>query len=99
MADDRTLAPSPARLQRAWRAGLRPRSQWLGAAVLLACVAALASAWQPTPHTDLVRDWGRALAVSGSPSFDIVVDTLVAAGWLALVFVAIAIGARWRSPP
>lgn len=29
VADDRTLAPSPSRQRRAWRAGLRPRSQWL----------------------------------------------------------------------
>lgn len=94
MADDRTLAPSPKRLERAWRAGLRPRSHWLGAALLLACVAGLAYAWRPTPHTDLVRDWGRALAVSGSPPMDIVIDTVIAAGWLALVFAAIAIGAR-----
>jgi hypothetical protein len=29
MADDRTLAPSPQRWQRAWQAGLRPWSGWL----------------------------------------------------------------------
>ncbi|MCX4241310.1 hypothetical protein [Paraliomyxa miuraensis] len=29
MADDRTLAPGPARWRRAWAAGLRPRAQWL----------------------------------------------------------------------
>ena len=29
MADNRTIAPSPARQRRAWRAGLRPRTAWL----------------------------------------------------------------------
>ncbi|MEM7151750.1 MAG: hypothetical protein AAF799_02865 [Myxococcota bacterium] len=33
MADDRTIAPSPGRQRRAWRAGLRPRSAWLLPAV------------------------------------------------------------------
>jgi hypothetical protein len=94
VADDRTLPPSPARLRRAWRAGLRPRSRWLATALLLCCVALLASAWQPDPDADLVRSWSRALASRGAPSLEVVVDTLIAAGWLALVFAGVAVGAR-----
>lgn len=39
MPDDRTLAPSPQRWQRAWQAGLRPWSGWLGSAAACAMLA------------------------------------------------------------
>jgi hypothetical protein len=94
VADDRTLAPSPARLQRAWRAGLRPRSRWLSTALVLAVVAMVASAWQPSTDADLVQGWSRALAARGAPPMHVVADTLVAAGWIALAFVGLAVGAR-----
>src|SRR5688572_10850366 len=94
MADDRTLAPSPARLQRAWRAGMRPRARWLGTAAMLASVAMIASAWHPSPDADLLHSWSRALAARGAPPLSIVVDSLIAAGWLALAFTGVAVGAR-----
>jgi len=48
MADDRTIAPGPARWRRAWQAGMRPRSRWLWPAVTCA-VAAIALDGGPPP--------------------------------------------------
>jgi len=40
MADDRSIAPDPARWRRAWQAGVRPQSRWLWPAVAMAGLAA-----------------------------------------------------------
>jgi hypothetical protein len=61
---------------------------------VLACIALLASAWQPEPRVDLVHSWSRALAARGAPPLRVAIDTLVAGGWLALVFAGVAVGAR-----
>lgn len=85
MADDRTLAPSPQRWQRAWQAGLRPWSGWLWSAA--ACgLLALA--------IDRLREGGEPwLALDPSPGSiapEAFVDSLVTAvvGVLAVAGVA-----------
>lgn len=45
MVDDRSLPPSPARVRRAWRAGLRPRSRWPWLAAAGGLVAVAIDAW------------------------------------------------------
>jgi hypothetical protein len=40
---------SPARIRRAWRAGLRGRSAWLGTGIALVIAATVLRAWAPAP--------------------------------------------------
>ncbi len=51
MADDRTIAPGPARWRRAWQAGMRPRSRWLWPAVACAVVALALDGGPPPAET------------------------------------------------
>ena len=61
---------------------------------MLAVIAMVASTWQPAADADLVQGWSRALAARGAPPLHVVVDTFVAAGWIALALVGLAVGAR-----
>ena len=91
MSDDRTLAPSPSRLKRAWRAGLRVQSKWLAIALRLAVLGIVFSAWPPAPDPELVAGWAAAAASPGAPDLAILSDTLLAAGRVAITFAVLAV--------
>lgn len=85
MADDRTLAPSPQRRDRAWQAGLRPWSGWLGSAVACGALALLLDRLREGGEPWLVLD-PRPGAVAPGALVDALVTSL--AGVLAVAGLA-----------
>ncbi len=92
MAGDRSILPSPARVRRGWRAGLRARSRWLDTA---AAVCALALVVSSLPWSSVAR-WGprwRQAIVDPSSVYPIIGATGRAALAVALVIaLAVALG-------
>jgi hypothetical protein len=59
---DRTIAPSPGRMHRAWQAGVRDDSRWLGVGVLALAVAVVVHDMStPSPEPALAGELGAAL--------------------------------------
>jgi hypothetical protein len=98
MADDRTLAPSPARWTQAWRAGLRPWSGWLWPAAACGVVAVVIDGtrdgglpWlEPTPGSvapaAFVRTIAAALALLFAVAGSVAVALAIASqrlGWIS----------------
>jgi hypothetical protein len=80
MVDHASIAPGPARLQRARRAGLRPRARGLAPALGLLVLAA----WLEADHPGLARSAARLEAALRAPSG----HALAAIGTLALELAA-----------
>lgn len=91
VADDRTLAPSAARVRRAWRAGLRPRSAWLlpAAACGLVALALRGGLASEAPA------WIRPGAIAPEAWLERVSLVLVV-GWLAMGGLVLGVAALAR---
>ncbi len=92
MADDRTIAPGPGRLRRAWVAGLRPRASWLpvAAAAGLLAVALQDLAARPSAVFDV-----RPLTTDSSTWLTTVAGAVVAL-WIVAAAVVMAVAVLTR---
>ncbi|MEX1364636.1 MAG: hypothetical protein AB1Z98_16030 [Nannocystaceae bacterium] len=93
MADDRTLAPSPSRQRRAWRAGLRPRSEWLLPAA--ACGLLALALEGRSGSGDAIATVLRPGSVTAAAWLDTVVDALVV-GWVVAALLVLAVAVLGR---
>lgn len=86
MSGDRTLAPSPSRWRRAWRAGLRPSAAWLWPAAGFGALALVLDGLREA-SADASADAG-----VGSPGIDVRPGAVTPGAWLELVVEWLAVG-------